>query len=83
MDWRVDVAKLGQLYLDGGRWNGEQLIPADWVAEASRKHVDNSDEFREAQSLMEKAQRIAVLGFGYHSVNMRRLKMPWLQVRAS
>jgi CubicO group peptidase (beta-lactamase class C family) len=33
------VAKLGQVYLDGGRWQGEQLLPAGWVAEATRLHV--------------------------------------------
>jgi CubicO group peptidase (beta-lactamase class C family) len=27
-----DMAKIGQLYLDDGRWQGQQLIPADWVA---------------------------------------------------
>jgi CubicO group peptidase (beta-lactamase class C family) len=38
-----DVAKLGQLYLQGGRWDGRQLIAADWVAEATRKQVANPD----------------------------------------
>ncbi|MEO1675040.1 MAG: serine hydrolase [Pseudomonadota bacterium] len=26
-----DYARLGQLYLRGGNWNGQQLVPADWV----------------------------------------------------
>jgi CubicO group peptidase (beta-lactamase class C family) len=38
-----DVAKLGQLYLQGGRWDGRQLISADWVAEATTTQVDNPD----------------------------------------
>ncbi len=27
-----DYARMGQLYLQNGMWNGEQLVPADWVA---------------------------------------------------
>ncbi len=26
-----DYAKIGQLFLDSGNWNGEQLIPSEWV----------------------------------------------------
>ncbi|MFE1297501.1 serine hydrolase domain-containing protein [Streptomyces sp. NPDC058731] len=33
------IARLGQLYLDGGRWEGRQVLPAEWVAEATRVHV--------------------------------------------
>lgn len=29
-----DLARLGQLYLNRGRWNGRQLIAADYIAEA-------------------------------------------------
>lgn len=26
-----DLARFGRLYLNGGAWNGEQIIPAEWV----------------------------------------------------
>ncbi len=26
-----DLLKLGQLYLQGGVWNGQQIVPADWI----------------------------------------------------
>lgn len=29
------LAKFGQLYLQGGRWNGKQLLPAEWVTAAT------------------------------------------------
>jgi CubicO group peptidase (beta-lactamase class C family) len=31
----VDMAKLGMLMLDGGRWQGRQVVPADWVRRMS------------------------------------------------
>lgn len=30
-----DAARFGQLYLQNGQWNGEQLISAQWVAEST------------------------------------------------
>jgi CubicO group peptidase (beta-lactamase class C family) len=30
-----DLAKFGQFYLQKGKWNGKQLIPKKWVAEAT------------------------------------------------
>ena len=37
-----DIAKFGQLLLDGGRWNGQQLIPSDYLHAATTKQIDNS-----------------------------------------
>lgn len=39
-----DIAKFGQLYLQKGNWNGKQLIPAEYVAMATSKQVDNAPE---------------------------------------
>lgn len=36
-----DIAKLGQLYLQNGRWNNRQLLPAAWVAAATSKQTDS------------------------------------------
>lgn len=39
-----DIAKFGQLYLQKGKWHGKQLIPEDWIEQATRKQVDNERE---------------------------------------
>lgn len=36
-----DIARFGQLYLQSGEWQGEQLLPVDWVAASSSKQVSN------------------------------------------
>lgn len=32
-----DYAKLGQLYLQNGQWQGKQILPPDWVKETSQR----------------------------------------------
>ena len=34
-----DLAKMGQLILQGGKWNGKQVLPADYVAEMQKSQV--------------------------------------------
>lgn len=38
------IARFGQLYLQGGVWQGRRLLPAEWVTTATQAHVDNPRE---------------------------------------
>jgi len=40
------LAKTGQLMLDGGRWQGEQILDPKWVATATSKQMDNDTAHR-------------------------------------
>jgi CubicO group peptidase (beta-lactamase class C family) len=34
----ADMAKIGQLCLDGGMWNGNQIVSAQWIHECTSEH---------------------------------------------
>ena len=36
-----DIAKFGQLYLQRGKWEGKQLVPASWVDAATSRWMSN------------------------------------------
>jgi CubicO group peptidase (beta-lactamase class C family) len=40
----VDLVKLGQLYLNGGRWDGRQVIAADWVRRSVAPHANARED---------------------------------------
>lgn len=40
-----DFARFGRLYLDGGRWNGEQLVPAGWASRSVLPGVRTLDGY--------------------------------------
>lgn len=48
-----DAGKLGQFYLQKGKWNGRQLIPEEWVEQSTRKHIDTPE-------------KAGAYGYGYH-----------------
>jgi len=39
-----DIAKFGQLYLQKGKWQDKQLVPAAWVEQATSKQVSNGSD---------------------------------------
>ncbi len=39
----ADLARIGQLVLQHGQWQGRQLLPAAWVDDAIRPHIDTGD----------------------------------------
>jgi CubicO group peptidase (beta-lactamase class C family) len=39
-----DMAKLGYLYLNGGRWEGRQIVSEEWVKTATQKHTASDTE---------------------------------------
>ena len=39
-----DIAKFGLLYLQKGKWNGKQLVPAAWVETATARQTSNGSD---------------------------------------
>ena len=35
-----DMAKIGLLYLNNGRWNDQQIVPVSWIKESTRGRID-------------------------------------------
>ena len=64
-----DLAKMGQLLLQNGEWNGQQIIPAEWVAEMSKKQVESINpgtRMEEAEAKgMTKENSDWMQGYGY------------------
>ena len=44
-----DMAKFGQLFLQKGKWNGKQVLPAVWIEEATTKKIDQNPDATQAE----------------------------------
>jgi CubicO group peptidase (beta-lactamase class C family) len=38
-----DLARIGRMVLDGGRWKGRQVVPASWIAMSLAPHVPSGE----------------------------------------
>ena len=56
------LAKFGQLLLQKGQWQGKQIIPAAWIEEATRKHIQQPGGDKPDSP---KAQNDWLQGYGY------------------
>ncbi|MGQ0760747.1 MAG: serine hydrolase domain-containing protein [Acidobacteriota bacterium] len=41
----LDLAKYGQLYQQGGKWNGKQVLPGKWVEKTFTQQIPLGDDF--------------------------------------
>lgn len=61
-----DLAKMGQLILQRGKWNGEQIVPAEWIDEATTSHVASRPAGMRPEQITFKAEDSDWLqGYGY------------------
>lgn len=64
-----DMAKMGQLFLQEGKWNGEQIVPAAWLKEMSSYQVPSAPSGTRFEDLekagLDKDNNEWVQGYGY------------------
>ncbi len=64
-----DMAKMGQLFLQEGKWNGKQIVPADWLKEMSKYQVPSAPSGTRFEDLekagLNKDNNEWVQGYGY------------------
>ena len=44
-----DMARIGQLYLQKGKWNGNQILPAAWIEEATTEKIIQHPELAQSK----------------------------------
>jgi len=63
-----DMAKLGYLYLNEGRWDRKQIVSSEWVAAATKKHVSFPGAAQEGYGYQWWCWWVASCGHGYSAV---------------
>jgi CubicO group peptidase (beta-lactamase class C family) len=69
-----NMARFGQLYLDGGSYGGEQIIPADWVEDSLATYSEDAWDHRIGRNVRN-------MGYGYQWWSIRcgdhRCNLAW------
>ena len=64
-----DMAKMGQIFLQEGKWNGKQIVPAEWLKEMSSYQVPSAPSGTRFEDLekagLNKDNNEWVQGYGY------------------
>lgn len=58
-----DMAKFGQLYLQKGKWKGKQILPEEWIEEATTSKIEQNPTWVPAGT--EKDSSDWLQGYGY------------------
>ena len=51
-----DLAIYGQLYLNNGKWNGQQIIPEDWIAASTQPYSIYDPNYKNAYGMLWKVR---------------------------
>ncbi|MCC6794299.1 MAG: serine hydrolase [Candidatus Hydrogenedentes bacterium] len=57
----LDMARFGQLMLQGGNWNGKQIVPSAWVVESTRPYSTVDD----GKAVKDLAAAVGKPAYGY------------------
>ena len=68
----ADLAKLAFLYLHNGEWDGQQIIPARWVADSTSEHIRKEDGsgYGYLWTVYPEAGHYAALGLGGQQIHV-------------
>jgi hypothetical protein len=81
----VDLAKLAFLYLHHGEWDGQQIVPAEWVVDSTTEHIQKEDGsgYGYLWTVYPEAGHYAALGLGGQQIHVYPAKDLIVVVTAS
>ncbi|PKO11593.1 MAG: hypothetical protein CVU39_28495 [Chloroflexi bacterium HGW-Chloroflexi-10] len=65
------MAKIGQLVLQNGNWNGKQILPQDWIEQSTLKHVSLhfNDSWGNGYGYLWWLSEVKIAGTQVHSIS--------------